>query len=134
MVPVSQERFTIVKYILVDGYCQNFSRIGLVVLFLPHVEAGISADFRKMEKEQYRSVIRFLFLFLEEKLRSEIKERLDAVYSDSSPLMATVKNWFNEFKRGRTSVFDESCLGAPKMATMEDNVKKSMISYWQTTD
>jgi len=41
------------------------------------------ADFTKMEKEQYRSVIRFLFL--EGKSRSGIKERLDAVYGDSSP-------------------------------------------------
>ena len=34
------------KYIVVDGYCQNFSRIGLVVLFWPRVEAVVSADFR----------------------------------------------------------------------------------------
>ena len=82
----------------------------------------MSVDFRKMEKEQYRSVIRFLFL--EGKSRSEIKERLDAVYDDSSPSMATVKNWFNEFQRGRTSVFDEPRPGAPKKATTEDNVTK----------
>ena len=75
-----------------------------------------------MEKEQYRSVIRFLFL--EGKSRSEIKERLDAVYGDSSPSMATVKNWFNEFQRGRTSVFDEPRAGAPKTATTEDNMTK----------
>jgi len=37
---------------------------------------------------------------------------------------ATVKNWFNEFQRGRTSVFDESRPGAPKTATTEDNVTK----------
>jgi len=73
-----------------------------------------------MEKEQYRSVIRFLFL--EGKLRSEIKERLDVVYS--SPSMATVKNWFNEFQRGRTSDFNEPRPGAPKTATTEDNVTK----------
>jgi len=48
----------------------------------------MSADFRKMEKEQYWSVIPFLFL--EGKSPSEIKERLDAVYGDSSPSMATV--------------------------------------------
>jgi hypothetical protein len=53
------------------------------------VETGVSADFRIMEKEQYRSVIRFLFL--EGKSRSEIKERL-----------ALCKNEFNEFQRGRT--------------------------------
>ena len=60
------------------------------------------ADFRKMEKEQYRSMI--LFLFLEGKSR-EIKERLDAVYGDSSPSMANVKTWFNKFQCGRTSFF-----------------------------
>jgi len=75
-----------------------------------------------MEKEQCRSVIRFLFL--EGKSRTEIKERLDAVYGDSSPSIATVKNWFNEFQGGRTSVFDEPLPGAPKTATKEDNVTK----------
>lgn len=75
-----------------------------------------------MEKEQYRSVIRFLFL--EGKTRSEIKDRLDAVYGDSSPSMATVKNWFNEFVRGRTSVFDEPRPGAPKTAATNENIKK----------
>ena len=43
------------------------------------------------------------FLFLEGKSRNEIKESLDAVHGDSSHLMATVNNWFNEFQRGRTS-------------------------------
>jgi len=38
--------------------------------------------------------------------------------------MATVKNWFNEFQRGRTSVFDEPRPGAPKTDTTEDNVTK----------
>ena len=69
------------------------------------------------------------FLFLEGKSRSEIKERLDAVYNDSSPSMATVKNWFNEFQLGRTSVLDEPRPGAPKTITTEDDVKKSTISY-----
>ena len=65
------------------------------------METGMSGDFSKMEKQQYRSVIRVLFL--EGKSRSELKERLDAVYCDSSPSITTVKNWFNEFQRGRTS-------------------------------
>ena len=92
----------------------------------------MSADFRKMEKEQSRSVIRFLFL--EGKSHSEIKEHLHAVYSDYSPSTETDKNWFNEFQRGHMSVFDEPCPDALKMAMMEHNVKKPMISYWQTTD
>jgi hypothetical protein len=73
----------------------------------------VSTDFREMEKEQYRSVIQFLFL--EGKSCSEIKECLDAVYGDSSPSMATFKNWFNEFQHGCMSVFDEPCPGAPKI-------------------
>ena len=74
-------------------------------MFVPRVETGVSADFTKIEKEQYRAVIRFLFL--KGKSHSEIKGRLNVVYGDSSPSMGTVKNWFNEFLRGRTSVFDE---------------------------
>ena len=54
-----------------------------------------------MEKKQYQSVIQFLIL--EGKSRDEIKERLDAVYGDSSHSMATVKNWFNEIQRGCTA-------------------------------
>ena len=82
----------------------------------------MSADFTKIEKEQYRSVIRVLFL--KGKSRSEIKERLDAMYSDSSLSMATVKYRFNECQRGRTSVFYEPHPGAPKTPTTKDNVKK----------
>ena len=48
-----------------------------------------------------KRVIRFFFL--EGKSRGEIKGRLGAVYGESSPSMATVKNWFHEFQRGRTS-------------------------------
>lgn len=80
-----------------------------------------------MKKEQFWSVIRFLFL--EGKLRSKIKDRLDAVYSDSSPSMATVKNWFKEFQRCRTLVFDETSPSGPKTATTENNVTKSTILY-----
>ena len=75
------------------------------------METGEFMDFTKMEKELYRSEIQILFL--EVKSRSEIKERLDVVYGDTFPAMATVKNWFNEFQHGRTSVFDEPRLGAP---------------------
>lgn len=67
--------------------------------------------FAKMEKEQYRSVIRFLFL--DGKKCEEIKTKLDAVYGDTSPSMTTVRYWFNEFKRGRTSVFDEDATRMP---------------------
>lgn len=66
----------------------------------------MATDLKHMEKEQYHSVIQFLFS--ERKLLSEIKERLDVVYGKSSLSMATVE----KFRCGRTSV-----PGAPKMAT-----------------
>ncbi|KYQ59982.1 hypothetical protein ALC60_00953 [Trachymyrmex zeteki] len=46
-----------------------------------------------MEKEQYRSVIRFLFL--DGKTCEEIKTKLDAVYGNPSPSITTVRYWFN---------------------------------------
>lgn len=75
-----------------------------------------------MEKEQYRAVIRFLFL--DGKKCDEIKLKLDAVYGSSSPSMTTVRFWFNEFKRGRTSIFDEDRPGRPEDVCTEEVVEK----------
>ena len=55
------------------------------------------------------------------------KERLDAVYGDSSPSMATVKNWFYEFQRGRTSP-QVPRKWLPRRITWQ----KSTISYRKT--
>ena len=38
------------------------------------------------------------------------------------PSHATVFNWFEEFKRGRTSFEDEERSGRPSMAVTEDNI------------
>ncbi|KAG5342870.1 SETMR methyltransferase, partial [Acromyrmex heyeri] len=75
-----------------------------------------------MKKEQYRSAIRFLFL--NGKTCEEIKTKLDAVYGNSSPSMTTVRYWFNEFKRGRSSVFDEERPGRPADVITEEIVEK----------
>ena len=75
-----------------------------------------------MEKEQYRSVIRFLFL--DGKTCEEIKVKLHAVYKDHAPSITTIRYWFNVFKRGRTSVFEEERPGRPIELTTEDMVKK----------
>ena len=53
------------------------------------------------------------FLFLDAKTCEEIQVKLHTVYKDLSPSMITISYWFNEFKRGRTSVFDEERLGRP---------------------
>ena len=38
--------------------------------------------------------------------------------------MTTIRYWFNEFKRGRTSVFDEKRPDHPNEMTTKDMVKK----------
>lgn len=63
-------------------------------------------------------------LFLEGKSRSEIIERMDAVYDDSASLMVMVKNLFNEFSRGCTFDFHELRLGVCKTSTTENNMTK----------
>ncbi|KAG5314512.1 SETMR methyltransferase, partial [Acromyrmex insinuator] len=75
-----------------------------------------------MEKEQYRSMI--YFLFLDGKTCEEIKTKLNAVYENSSPPMTTVIYWFNEFKRGRSSVFDEERPGRSADVVTEEIVKQ----------
>ena len=76
-----------------------------------------------MEKNQYRSLIRFIFL--DGKTCEEIKVKLHAVYKDHAPSMTTIRYWFNEFKRGRTSVFDEKRPARPIEVTTEDIIKKN---------
>lgn len=83
MVPVSQERVPLVKYNFLRGYCQDFSQMETICGW-QSVEAGMSADFTKMENEHYWLVIKFLLL--ESKSRNEVKERSDGLYGDSFSL------------------------------------------------
>ena len=64
------------------------------------------------------------FLFLDGKTCEEIKTKLDAVYGNSSSSITTVRYWFNEFKRGRSSVFDKECPGRPADVITEEIVDK----------
>ena len=75
-----------------------------------------------MENVQYRSVIRFLVL--DNKSCPEIKEKINAVYGDSSPSLTAIRYWFHEFKRGRTSISDEERSGRPIEVTTEEMIEK----------
>jgi len=55
--------------------------------------------FVKMEKNEYRAVIKFLRL--KGNTPTEIKAELDAVYGDSVPSFATVKRWAADGSIGR---------------------------------
>ena len=75
---------------------------------------------RTMEKVEYRALIKFLHL--KGKKTQEIKDELDSVYGEASPSFTTVKHWVAEYKRGRTSIFDEERSGRPKTATTDEMV------------
>jgi len=64
------------------------------------------------------------FLFLDGKTCEEIKVKLQAVYKDHATSLTTIGYWVNEFKRGRTSVFDEERPGRPIEVSTEDMVNK----------
>jgi transposase len=78
-------------------------------------EAGVLSVSLKMDKFEYRAVIKF---FVNEGLTpKEIHSNFIKVYGDSSPSFSTIKKWAAEFKHGRTSLEDEQREERPKSAT-----------------
>lgn len=75
-----------------------------------------------MDKIEYRAVIKFLTK--EGNTPEQINDRLRAVYGDSAPSYATVKNWAKLFKWGRESLQDDPRPGRPIEATAPDIVAK----------
>ena len=72
-----------------------------------------------MEKSEFRAVIKHL------------NNELDEVHGTSAPVFATVYNWVNEFKRGRTSTKDEHRSGRPvEVTTLEmiDRIHDMVLS------
>jgi len=70
------------------------------------------------------------FLTLEKQPANNIFERLVNVYVDNAPFYSTVTRWVAEFKRGRTSLDDDTRAGRPVEATTDDcchAVKKLMV-------
>ncbi|XP_046976469.1 histone-lysine N-methyltransferase SETMAR-like [Vanessa cardui] len=74
-----------------------------------------------MDKIEYRAVIKFLTI--EGRTPSEIKQRLDAVYGQSSPSYSTVKEWAKQFRLGRQSIEDEPRPGRPSKAITDENIQ-----------
>jgi len=76
----------------------------------------------KMDKIEYRSVIKF---FVKEGLTpNEIHSKFIKVYGDSSPSFSTIKKWATEFKRGHTSLADDTREGRPKSATTPEIIEQ----------
>ena len=73
-------------------------------------------------KVKYRAVIRYLYL--KGKTGQEIHCDLTNAYGSSAPSYAQVKFWDGEFKRGRTSLEDETRSGRPSDATDKEMCNK----------
>jgi transposase len=72
-----------------------------------------------MDKIEHRAIIKFLTR--EGNSAMEIKNRLSAVYGDSSPSYKTVKFWSKQFKWGRESIEDDPRSGRPNSAITQEN-------------
>ena len=79
-----------------------------------------------MDKIEYRSVIKFLFL--QKKSPSTIHEEMLAVYKDDCPSYDVVKHWCKQFKCGRLSVHDEPRSGRPSMSS-DRNIVRQIESF-----
>ena len=79
-------------------------------------------NFLKMDRVEYRAVIRFLLL--EGENATNIHKRLSNVYGKSSPSNSTVASWVSEFKGGRKDLNDEPRPGRPVSQSTAENVDK----------
>lgn len=75
-----------------------------------------------MEKIEIRAVIKYQFL---KGLKpQEIIDEFQKVLGESAPSKTTVYDWYNEFKRGRTTTSDASRTGRPVEVTTPENIQK----------
>ena len=93
-----------------------------MVSFVLSIEAKNFCVFRKMEQSEFQAVIKHLYL--KGSTPKEIKAELVEVHGTSVSVFATVYNWVNEFKRGRTSTKDEDRSGRPVEVTTPEIIDK----------
>lgn len=75
-----------------------------------------------MEKIEIRAVIKYQFI---KGLKpQEIIDDFQKTLGTSAPSKTTVYDWYNEFKRGRTSTNDAERSGRPKEVTSEEMITK----------
>ena len=93
-----------------------------MVLFLLLNEVKKFCVCREMEKSVFRAVISHLYL--KDLTLKEVKAELDKVHGTSAPVFATIYNWVNEFKRGRTSTKDDHRLRRPMEVSTPEMIDK----------
>ena len=74
----------------------------------------------ELTREHFRAII---FYNLRRGLsRQECIDELKSLLRDKAPSYSTVKSWFKEFNRGRSSLKDEFRKGPPKTAVVPENI------------
>ena len=71
-------------------------------------------------REHFRAII--FYNFRRRLSRQECIEELKSLFGDKAPSYSALKNWFNEFKRGRGLLKDEFHEAAPKTAVVPENI------------
>jgi len=85
-------------------------------------EAGVLSVSHKMDKIEYRAVIKF---FVKEGLTpNEIHSNFIKFYGNFSPSFSTIKKWAAEIKCGRASLEDDPRAKRPKRATTSEIIKQ----------
>ncbi|GFT08475.1 metabotropic glutamate receptor [Nephila pilipes] len=74
----------------------------------------------ELNREHFRAII--FHNFRRGLSRQECFDELNSLYSDKAPSYSTVKNWYNEFNRGRCSIQDESRVGRPKSVVVPEKI------------
>ena len=77
-----------------------------------------------MEKIEKRAVIKYFFI--KGMSTKEIHDDIFVTLGDDGPSYSFVKNWVDEFKRGRSSVVDEHRSGCLKMQQVLKTFRLSM--------
>ncbi|GFS53078.1 glutamate receptor ionotropic, delta-1 [Nephila pilipes] len=74
----------------------------------------------ELNREHFRAII--FHNFRRGLSRQECFDELNSLYSDKAPSYSSVKNWYNEFNRGRCSIQDESRAGRLKSVVVPEKI------------
>lgn len=114
--------FTAITAVYLQGYVPKLRRICHLLHYLHLNERDRARCFVKMEKTEYRAVIKYFVI--KGMKATEIRNELQGTLGESAPSFATISRWVNAFTRGRTGCVDEPRPGPPKTVTTNEMVLK----------
>jgi hypothetical protein len=92
--------------------------------------AGVLSVSLKMDKNEYRAVIKFLVK--EGLMPNEIHSKFKEVHGDSSISFSTIKKWAAKFKHGHPALKIIHVKVVQKVQHHQKSLNKCTIWYWMT--